>query len=198
MTLPDFYEVTDRYQVVRYHTRIFDRRFVTTPPRFCNRRCGECYKCTHWRVGRHNWVGVPLGLLRYEIDTSEIKFVETHNRSGDSMLTMYRRKLHDRSTPYVKGMYDELCTGDRGMNYAEAIAVLEDRRYACFAYAAHAYTGAVKGMILVWSREGHIQMTYDPANHTWHRLGVIDDLGLESLLEASYWETGLLDSFKSV
>ena len=107
MTLPDFYEVTDRYQVVRYHTRIFDRRFVTTPPRLCSRRCGECYTCTHWRVGRHNWVGVPLGLLRYEIDTSEIKFVETHNRSGGSMLTMYRRKLHDRSTPYVKGMYDE-------------------------------------------------------------------------------------------
>ena len=84
------------------------------------------------------------------------------------------------------------------MNYAEAIAVLEDRRYACFAYAAHAYTGAVAGMILLWSRDGHVQMTYDKANHTWHRIGVIDDLGLESLLEASYWETGLLDAFKSV
>ena len=31
-----------------------------------------------------------------------------------------------------------------------------------------------------------------------NRIGVIDDLGLESLLEASYWETGLLDTFKSV
>ena len=53
-------------------------------------------------------------------------------------------------------------------------------------------------MILLWSRDWHVQMTYDKANHTWHRIGVIDDLGLESLLEASYWETGLLDSFKSV
>jgi hypothetical protein len=84
------------------------------------------------------------------------------------------------------------------MNYAEAIAVLEDRRYACFAYAMYAYTGAVAGMILVRTKDEHIQMTYDKANHTWHRIGVIDDLGLESLLEASYWETGLLDSFKSV
>ena len=84
------------------------------------------------------------------------------------------------------------------MNYTEAIAVLEDRRYACFAYAAHAYSGAVAGMILVWSRDGLVQMTYDPASHTWNRIGVINDLGLESLLEASYWETGLLDTFKTV
>jgi hypothetical protein len=93
---------------------------------------------------------------------------------------------------------DEFPVGEQGMTYTEAIAVLEDRRYACFAYAAHAYSGAVAGMILVWSRDGHVQMTYDPVNHAWNRIGVIDDLGLESLLEASYWETGLLDSFKSV
>jgi hypothetical protein len=103
MSLPDFYEVTNRHQVVRYHTRVFDKRFVTTPPSLCSRRCGECYDCVQWRIGQHCWVGVPLGLLRYEIDTHEIKFVETHNQSKDSMEAMYRRKLHDRSKPYREG-----------------------------------------------------------------------------------------------